>query len=111
MLFALWRFLHFMLALRNRHTMTSILDQKNDVDSAFKRIMLILLSALKNIVALGSLAFISLRSTFEGKHSYSNFSLLVEPLAEIMNESLTTDHLNLYQTRRATQIIIRTLFF
>ena len=54
--------------------------------------------ALKMIITLGYISFISLRITFGGNSSYSNFRLLVEPMTDIMNKSLHKNRLlALYQ--------------
>ena len=66
---------------------------KFDIDGAFKQLILKFSSALRMIITLGSLVFISLRSTFGGKSLCSNFSLIAEPMANLMNEVLNTNHL------------------
>jgi hypothetical protein len=91
--FALFHILHFVVALRSKNPNTPILFQKFDVDSAFKRLSLHFLSALKTIITLGNLAYISLQSTFGGKSSCSNFSLLAKPMADLINEAYSTNHL------------------
>ena len=65
--------------------------QKFNIDGAFKRLVLKLSSALKIIITLGMLAFISIRSTFRRKSSYSNFSLIAEPMADVMNEAFNSN--------------------
>ena len=91
--FTLWRILYFLIALRIKHPSTLIYFMKYDIDNAFKRLILKLKATLQTIITLGTLAFIFLRSTFGGKSSCSNFSLLAEPMANVMNEALYTNHL------------------
>ena len=67
---------------------------KYNVDGAFKRLILCLQLVFKTIITLRSLAFISLQSTFSKKSSCSNFSLLAEPMADLMNEALNTSYLS-----------------
>jgi len=89
----IWRIVHFIVALYYKHPSTPILIMKFDVYVAFKRLILKFSSALRTITILGSLAFISLYSTFGDKSSCSNFSLIAEPMADLMNEVLNTNHL------------------
>ena len=75
--------------------------QKLNVDGAFKRLGLSLLATIKIIISFEALANISLRSTFGGKSSYSNFSLLTEPMVDLINESLNIGRLSaLYSTSK-----------
>ena len=55
--------------------------------------MLSLNSATKIIITLGLMAYLSLHLTFSSKSSCSNFSLLAEPMADLMNKALNTNHL------------------
>ena len=82
-----------MTVLRLKYPLTVVLMQKFNVDGAFKHMNLHFISAFKTIITYGLLAFISLRLTFRGKSSCCNFSVLVEPMADIMNEALYTNWL------------------
>ena len=67
--------------------------QKFDVDKVFKSLGLCLASALKTIITYGTLAYISLSLTFGGKSFYSNVSLLVELIADLINKAFPTGYL------------------
>ena len=88
-----WCLLYYMIALQRRYLNIPILMQKFDVDGAFKQLGLYLSSAIKMIITFRSLAYISLQSTFSGKLSYSNFSLLAKPMCDVMNKVLNTNRL------------------
>jgi len=90
----LWYLLHYTVALRLQFPTTPILILKFDVNRAFKRLALNFSSTLKTIVTLGSLAYISIRSTFGGKSSCSIFSLLAELMYDLMNKIFNTNRLS-----------------
>jgi len=92
--FALFRILHFIIALRLKHSITPILLQKFDIDSIFKRIALHLTLAFRTIITISHLAYISLCLTFSGKLSCSDFSLLAELMADVINKVMTTNRLS-----------------
>ena len=50
-------------------------------------------SVIKTIITLGHLTFILLRTTFGGTLLCSNLGLLADPMPNIMNEYLHTNHL------------------
>jgi len=91
--FALWQILHFTTALWILHPSTLILFQKFDTDGAFKRLLFNISSAFKTIFTFGNLAFVFLRSIFGGKSSCVNFSLITEPIADVMHEAMNTNRL------------------
>ena len=92
--YTIWCILHFIIALRKLYPSTPILMLKYNVNGAFKRITLYFTSAIKIIITCGTLAYISLWMTFGGKSSCSLFSLLAEPMADIMNKALNLDRLS-----------------
>ena len=67
--------------------------QKFDVNNKFKRLILNLNLTIKTIITLSLIAYLSLCSAFGSKSSYSNFSLLVEPMVDLMNKVLNTNYL------------------
>ena len=88
-----------MYALRAKHPSIPILIQEYDVDSAFKRLFLNFKSAIKTIITLSNIVYISLRSTFGRTSSYYKFGVLAEPIANIMNKALYSNRLQaLYQS-------------
>jgi len=58
-----------------------------------KNLILNILHAFKTIITFGATAYISLHSTYRGKSSCRNFSLIAEPIADIMNEAINNNRL------------------
>ena len=82
------RVIHFIAAMRHIHPNTPILLMKFHIDSAFRRLMLAFNSMVKTIFTLGSIAYMSLRMPF-GATSSSNFwSVISEPMTDVMNQSM-----------------------
>ena len=89
----MWRLIHFIIALHLKFLSTPILIQKFNIDRVFKRLVLKFSLALKMITSLEILNFISIRSIFGGKSSYSNFSLITESIADVINKAFNSNYL------------------
>ena len=91
--FPLWRILYFVTILCSVYLNTPILFQKFNIDGTFKYLTLNLLYIFK-IITLGKIAFISLRFTFRINLSYSNFSLIIELMIDIINKVIYAQQLS-----------------
>ncbi|WP_317202142.1 hypothetical protein [Janthinobacterium sp.] len=101
---ALKRIAHALVAIRWRHPFVEILIGKLDYKSAFRRLHLRALAALRSVLTTiglmeNPIALASLRVTFGGRPSPTSFSELSEPVTDLANALARCKNWNPKETR------------